>query len=468
MNSSAYATSSQNEPGETMVQLIQQDYTYKPQVDAQSAILIDAKTGKIVFEKNTNQREYPASTTKVMTALIVLENCNLTDLVTVGPEVTIIPRDSSIAALDLDERINVETLLLGLMLPSGNDAAMTLAVHTARVVTGNQDLNYNEAVSVFVDLMNKRVNELKLENTHFMNPHGYHDPDHYTSARDLSIIMQEALKFSIFRDIISTDLFTMEDWDSYEPTDPEKKMIRYWWNSDKLIQPTSTYYYPWAVGGKTGYTSLSQHCFVGVASQNGTDFISVVLNTEKAAKWTDSVKLFEYGFSNFQLYQPVVAGQTVITVPVLNGTTKESSKLDVIAKDACYYFSEKIDNPSFSLTYDWSLPIFNINNQGINFVAPITQGDYVGTLSVSLNGELIQSTPLLAATTIPALLPSQDLTEPAPENQSTFNVSSSITIAIIILVALWLLYFIMSIHRRRKRMKRLRNPYGTRRSTKHY
>jgi D-alanyl-D-alanine carboxypeptidase (penicillin-binding protein 5/6) len=459
MNTTAFASSVQTDPGVTMAALIQQDYSNVPEVTASSAILIEEITGKIVASKNIDAREYPASTTKIMTALMVLENCNLTDMVTVGLEVTVIPRDSSLAALDLNEEISVETLLLGLLLPSGNDAAMALAVKTARVVTENPTLDYNEAIDVFVNLMNARAAELGLENTHFMNPHGYHDPNHYTSARDLAIIMQEDLKYPIFRDIISTDLYTLEDWDSYEADDPTKKMIRYWWNSNKLIQHTSAFYYPWAIGGKTGYTSLSQHCFVGLAAQNGTNYISVVLNAGKDEKWTDSAKLYEYGFQNYQMYQPVIAGQTITTVPIINAATSDTSTLDIIAEDTCFYFTEKENSPMFSLTYDWSQTIFNINNSGIQFVAPITQGDYLGTLSVSLNGELIQLIPLLAATTIPASLPTENLVETPSKDVCSVSAASPIIIALFVLIGLWLIYFFVATCRRRKRMKQLRNPY---------
>ena len=147
---------------------------------------------------------------------------------------------------------------------------MSLQYISARKVKGDSSLSIDEALKIFIALMNKRSMELGAIHSNFENPDGYHHDNHYTTAHDLALITREAMKYDIFREIISTQMFTIPDWSSAHDPTVEEKEIRYWRNTNALIQPNSKYYYPHAIGGKTGYTSNAMHCLwpwpIGMAS----------------------------------------------------------------------------------------------------------------------------------------------------------------------------------------------------------
>jgi len=165
-----------------------------PGLTAESAILIDLGTGKILFEKNADRQLYPASTTKILTALLLVENVEPDDAIIAGDEVNRLGPESSVAGIEAGNRLTAEELVYGLMLPSGNDAAYTAAVLVARRVSGNDDLGITDSLDLFREMMNVRAQELGASNTNFVVPDGYHHPEHVTSARDLALISMEAVK----------------------------------------------------------------------------------------------------------------------------------------------------------------------------------------------------------------------------------------------------------------------------------
>ena len=160
-------------------------------IAGEAAVLMEENTHEVLFEKNSNARMYPASTTKIMTALIALEYGDPEDIIEVGQEIEWIPQDSSKAGLFVGQEIKLSDLLYGLMLPSGNDAANTIAVHIGKKFEMDPNLSLEDAFKVFIDLMNQRAKEIGADNTHFTNPHGYHDKDHYTTPMDLARITRK-------------------------------------------------------------------------------------------------------------------------------------------------------------------------------------------------------------------------------------------------------------------------------------
>lgn len=246
-------------------------------IRGEAAIVMNAETGEFLFEKNADEILYPASTTKIMTCLIALEYGKLDKTVTVPKQITKLPKDSSLVPLKAGEKTKLRDLLYGLMLRSGNDAAVTIAV----AVSGS--------VSKFVDKMNQRARELGCTNTNFANPHGYHNKNHYSTARDLAIIAREAMKNTEFRKIVSTTSYTLPK------TNKHKK--RTLTTSDAMLLESSTHYYPYEIGIKTGYHSKAGQCFVGAAEKDGVTLISVTLKTSKSGRWTDTRRLMEYGFT---------------------------------------------------------------------------------------------------------------------------------------------------------------------------
>lgn len=234
-------------------------------------VLVDAATGTVLASDNKQMRLEEASTTKIMTALVALEKLSPDDIVTVGKESVGI--EGSSIYLKAGEKISVRTLLYGLMLRSGNDAAHALAV----AACGSEQ--------AFVDAMNERAASLSLTDTHFCNPHGLHAEGHYTSANDLAMITREAYLNPEFAKIVSSK--------SYRSDDPRESEAHVFYNKNKLLST-----FDGANGVKTGYTTSSGKCFVGGAMRNGMQLICVVLN--RGDMWQKSAQLLEYGFDNYE------------------------------------------------------------------------------------------------------------------------------------------------------------------------
>ena len=233
---------------------------------AEASVLVDAENGDVLFSKNARARMYPASTTKVMTLLLALESGIAMDTPIVIPQQAAqIPADSSLVPVFPGDMMSFRDLLYGFMLTSGNDGANAIAV----LVSGN--------VEAFVDRMNQRARELGCEDTHFANPHGYHDPQHYSTALDLARIACEAVKLDSFRKITSTPSYTMSI--RRGNNEIETRVT----SSNSLLKKDNTYYYPDCIGIKTGYHSMAGQCFVGAAERDGVRYIDDSKATSLAA-----------------------------------------------------------------------------------------------------------------------------------------------------------------------------------------
>lgn len=257
-------------------------------INAESAILLDSKTGKVLYHKNATTAVYPASTTKLMTALVAIELCDLDKEVTIGNEVNYIASDSSRAYLAEGERLTFQMLLDGMLVPSGNDAAYAVAACVGRVSLHNDKVDSKTAIKEFVRLMNEKATELGLKNTCFKNPDGYDEEGQYTTAYDMGIIAIEALKNNTIRTITGKSYARNVFLSGEDVT---------WYSSNKLIVSGSGKYYKYAIGLKTGSSSLAGRCLVSAAEKDGSTYISVVMNSSIAGRWDDSIALLEYGIT---------------------------------------------------------------------------------------------------------------------------------------------------------------------------
>lgn len=282
-------------------QLLREGHLY-----ADSAVLVDAQNGDVLFAKDARKRRYPASTTKVMTLLLALESGIAMDTPIVIPQQAAeIPADSSLVPVFPGDLMTFRDLLYGFMLTSGNDGANAVAV----LVSGN--------VEAFVERMNKRAKELGCEDTHFVNPHGYHDSNHYSTALDMARITSEAVKLDAFRKITSTPSYTMSirRGDSQLETRVS--------NTNALLKSDNTYYYADCIGVKTGYHSRAGQCFVGAAERDGVRLVTVDLHGESSVgKWIDTIRLFNFGFTRYTGYTMEemfkFAGSQIATLRVSN------------------------------------------------------------------------------------------------------------------------------------------------------
>ncbi len=269
-------------------------YMVQPSHMMQKEILLMEETsGEILYEKNAYRRLYPASTTKILTALVSMENADLEEMVTVGYEVTLIPSDSSKAGIKEGEVLSLKALIKAIILASGNDAANTIAVYIGRRAAGDEGMEITQAMDVFNRMMNDRATMAGAMNSNFVNPHGYHDDNHYSTAYDLAMISRAAMQYPFFREVaLSPSSYT----NVLAATDGAEKMYT-WTNRNAFVQPLDNAFYPDATGVKTGYTGKAGYCFVSSASRGHESLIAVVLNSSEKGRWHTSQRLLDYGFS---------------------------------------------------------------------------------------------------------------------------------------------------------------------------
>ncbi|MBC8569685.1 D-alanyl-D-alanine carboxypeptidase family protein [Zongyangia hominis] len=255
------------------------------QIISETAVLMEADSGQVLYDKQMNERMYPASLTKIMTAILALENGEMDNVLTVDQEILddvySYGLSTSHIALTVGERISLQDALYAALLESANDATALIA----KFIGGTLDH--------FVEMMNQKAAEIGATHTHFVNVHGLHSDNHYTTAYDLALMMRYALSLPEFEKIISTAQYTMA------PTNNQESE-RYFWNQNKMIQP-SYYYNEDTVGGKLGWTEEATNTMAALGERNGRRLICVLLkSTAASAKYKDCELLFNYGFENFQ------------------------------------------------------------------------------------------------------------------------------------------------------------------------
>jgi D-alanyl-D-alanine carboxypeptidase (penicillin-binding protein 5/6) len=358
------------------------------QLTAAGAVVIEQNTGKVLYGKQEHQRLYPASTTKILTALIAAEQGNLDEIIVVGEEIFLTPWDGSKAGLEENERITLRDLVYGLLINSGNDAGNTIAVHIAREDSG-RNLSTEEALDYFAELMNKRAKEAGALNSNFVNPHGYHDPDHYTTAYDLALIGREAYKNSFIREAAAITVMQNGYWESGEP--------RFWQSKNRLLNKNSAEYYEWATGGKTGYTTPAGHCLITFASKDGLDLVGVVMKSDFNMQWGETRQMLEYGFSNFEYHLALEEGEIVETLPIDNYASGDwgSVAVQISSQDWGDVFRKnEISDIKYEIIWDSEVLSKNSTLDLPRLEAPISKGQKLGEMRVTLQGQLLKSVPL--------------------------------------------------------------------------
>lgn len=256
-----------------------------PQIAGESAIVMEASTGTVLYEKNSHEQSYPASITKIMTSLLAVENSSMDEKVTFSQD-SVYKTEGSGISRDVDEVMTMEECLYALMLESANECAYAIAEHTG----GTYDN--------FIKMMNDKAKELGCKDTHFNNPHGLPDEEHWTSAYDMALISKEALQNDLFRMIVNTKRYTI-------PTTNKHDVETYLSNHHKMLNAhkgDKTYLYDYCIGGKTGYTSVAGSTLVTFAEKDGMTLICVVMREQAPNHYLDTRTLFDYCFENFQLW----------------------------------------------------------------------------------------------------------------------------------------------------------------------
>jgi D-alanyl-D-alanine carboxypeptidase (penicillin-binding protein 5/6) len=397
-------------------------------VDAGAAILVDPDLNMVIYEENADKKMYPASTTKIMTALLTLENAKLSDTVTMTKaDFTGIDSSSSSGGLKEGETVTVESLLYCLMLPSANEAANALARH----VSGS--------IPDFVKLMNKRAKQLGCTGTHFANPNGLHDKKHYTTARDLEKIAQKAMENKTFATIVNTAQKKLP------ATNMQGERIIYTTNN-LILRKSDPVYYDYCYGIKTGHTTPAGYCLVSTATKSGHTYISVVLDCEAnksgaAKSFTETKRLFQWAFENYTSQTLVKAGETVTEVPVRLSSEKDYV---VLATDSDLKAVVPTDLDVDKLDIQQHLPK--------DVTAPIEAGQKIGSMTVSYGGKEYGSVDLVATSdvSVSKVLYYADKLE----NFFSSTFFKICCIVILILVLIWLFLFFSRRQRQKKRNAR--------------
>lgn len=331
------------------------DIVNQPSISADASIVIDNKTNKVLYSKNENKKMYPASTTKILTAILVIENSNLDDLVTASYDAIMsIPDGYSTANIQIDEQLTVEQLLELLLVHSANDAANVLA----EFIGGSTDS--------FVSMMNTKINELGLSDSHFTNVYGMHNEDHYTTAHDLAIIMKYCLKNDTFRKISGQASCSIPPTNKYG--------TRTYNSTNELLIPNSSSYYKYLTTGKTGFTSQAKECLVSSAYKDDLELIGVVLGSNN--RFSDTRAIYDYAYSNYSI-KIIANGGDIASNITISNATKETESLNLLL--------------------DESIPVLISNSQDIseispeitlndNISAPIEEGSILGKIKYTVAG----------------------------------------------------------------------------------
>lgn len=327
-------------------------YGSVPLITADAAILLDTGTGQILFEKNSNQKKPPASTTKIMTAILALEGGDLQDTVTVSSHAASVGEAS--LELKAGEMLIMQDLLYGALLESGNDACVALAEHI-----GGTEAN-------FVLLMNQKARLIGADSTNFKNTNGLPAVEHYSTAKDLATMTNYALRNWVFRQIVGTGNIIIES----------NKITRYLSNTNRLL-----WSYYGADGVKTGTTEEAGCCLVASAARDGRKLISVVLNSDN--RWKDSILLLDYGFDRFENLRIIDKGDVAGNVRVEEGVVDEikaiaSADLDLVVPKNEKGYLEKVVSMERQMT------------------APVTKGQSIGRITALIKGEIVGSVELVS------------------------------------------------------------------------
>jgi D-alanyl-D-alanine carboxypeptidase (penicillin-binding protein 5/6) len=347
-------------------------------VTASAYILTELSTGKTLSAQNENERRYPASMTKILTALVALEYFAPDDIVTAGPEVNAVPADSSKAGISNGDILTVENLLRALIIKSGNEAACVLAKAVSDKLNPNESLSYERAEKIFCGLMNERAGALGASDTHFVNPHGYHNPDHYTTAKDMAVISAKAMRNPVIKRIASEREF--------EGAGSPNGSKQYDWRTHNMLLVEGEYLYAYATGIKTGFTDEAGNCLAASASNGKLDLIAVLFNDTEEGRWIDAISLFEFGFNAFEFREVQRGGAIFEKIVVANAKLGESAETEIYAKGS---FSDLLSQEQFNQIRK------NITYNATEFSAPVKAGDIAGKVVYTLNGERIYEDDLL-------------------------------------------------------------------------
>lgn len=404
-----------------------------------SALLIETSTGTVLYEKDADEQRYPASLTKIMTCMLVLEHGNLNDIITVSESALEgMEMGSSIGDnhLEVGEQMRLEDMIYLMMLESANEATIALAEY----VSGSEE--------AFVELMNQKATELGCTNTHFANPHGLHDEDHYTTANDLRKIVEKALENELFRTITNTATYALPATNVHEG--------RTLYSTNQLINKDmggNHFYYSKASGVKTGFTTPAGRCLITTATDDNLNLLSIILKAEtlpdENGNWVyrsfpETINLCEWGFENYRISTVMSTLYPVAEIPVNMAAGAETVALAPV---------EEV-RTLIEAGYDPDKVVLDISLNTPSVDAPVEAGQVLGKVTVSYEGQVLGSADLAAITSVAPSQVTQQANQTAvymADNWWKWLVGILLAIAVVIIICLILLQY----HRRQERKRKV-------------
>ena len=356
-----------------------------PVTSAEAAILMEANTGTILYGKNIHQKSYPASTTKILTTLIAAETADMNDVVSFSNEAVFsIERSSSNMGMDVGETLTMEQCLYGILVYSANETANAVAEHIGGTIDD------------FIVMMNQKAAEIGCTESHFMNPHGLHDENHYTTPYDFALIAKEFFNNEMLCKMSSTINYVIEP----TATQPDHMDL---WSKNKLL-PGKTYAYDYLVGSKTGYTTDAHSTLVSCAQKDGMKLICVVMKEDSPAQFEDTVALFDYGFANFQCLK--VADYETAYTPNGNDFFTTSSDIfgsskpimtlnesDYIVLPNTAVFSDTESTLTYDETENSSIATVNYTYKGVNVGSATIELESAAETTYDFDGPVVSNKP---------------------------------------------------------------------------
>jgi D-alanyl-D-alanine carboxypeptidase (penicillin-binding protein 5/6) len=374
----------------------------EPQITARAAILVEVSTGKILYARNEHRHMAPASLTKLVTALVLLDYFQQSERIVVGNEINSTPFGSSIAHHAVGETLTVRNLLRALLIQSGNDSGTIAAQIVAERHTGESGLAYATAERIFCGLMNTKAKELGAYNTYFGNPHGFDAPDQHTTAYDMMMIGLAFMENDILRGIVGEGAFTGHG--AGEESSGDVISRHYTWRTRNQLMLNGDYHYPYAVGMKTGFTNEAGDCLASYAIRDGMELLTIVMDSPSPARWLDTIRLFEYGFNHFDFFDIVEGGTELTEIALHRPKLGEPEAVKVYIKDSYTDFlrRDRAANLRFETEFDTNLLFSPGNNDRFTeretnepeLLLPIYEGEVIGKYVVYHGNEILFTTDL--------------------------------------------------------------------------
>ncbi|MCL2566279.1 MAG: hypothetical protein FWE24_10840 [Defluviitaleaceae bacterium] len=381
-----------------------------PEVEGRSLILMEQSTGTVLFDVNPGVRIFPASTTKILTAIVMREHIGPEEIILIGPEVNMTPPGSSRAFLSEGSYISGINLLRGIIVTSGNDTSNVIAAEVARRVSGNAYMLFDEAERIFVDLMNEKARELGAYNSNFMNAHGFHHEQHFSTAMDMAVIARAALSDPLLRQIFAESYYEGPGVTGEIPEGMRVSNYN-WTTGNMLLVEDNAHFFPYATGMRTGFHNHANHALVSSASKDGFDLIAAAFQSRIDVRFRDSIAMFNFGFDNFGFTQIQRDGTVIDNIAFHNPMLGEITHMDVKVVGDYTQILQIREFDRVIPTINYRMSLFHTPTEeelegegddpdpGPRLILPVEEGDVLGEIIYTLNGAEIFRADIVATMT---------------------------------------------------------------------